>query len=327
MPIERGIQPVGLTKLAKVLMNSPGSVDKKIVGELFSAAMELKDPSGTLIIRETALKYGRPIPLACAQHMKRMVTKKNYAALYVQGQIYEAEKQDSLAIKMYTESLSSAAKGYPGAEAFDITIGEVWTGIYRLKSQQKDEEGAHLAIQRAAFECDEPSAYYILARDFAPQGSDEYIDYMLQAASSGEPRAADALGSHFLEKYQGIHPYSSKESLDGLVKKLAGEEANSGKARLLPQAQLARRRRKLELAREWYRIAGEADITSSQVHLAVILRYEGRLAQGLRSLVRAREKQGWPNTIAWLEKHWESDSVDYLQINIENLRLLLDGDG
>lgn len=330
MPIEHSIQPVDLTKLAKVLMNFWASADTKIIRNLLSAASELQDPSSTLIILKTALIYGSKMPLARLQHMKQMVSGKNYAALYVQGQIYEAEKNDSLALKMYMESLSSAAEGYPGAEAFDITLGEVWLGIYRSKSRKNDNEGAHTAIKRAALEYDEPYAYYVLARDYTPQTSKEYEIYMLKAAASGEMRAADALGNHYLEQSQGIQLYFSKESLDNLVKKLAGEarEAkDSGTASQRSPSAANKSRSGLNSAREWFNLGAEAEIASSQVHLAVILRNEGKSGEGFNWLEKARTKKGWPNTITWLEKHWKSDNVDFLQVNIENLRLLLDGTG
>lgn len=319
-----------LTKLAKVLMNTGSSAYTKIVGKLFSAASELQDPSGTLITRKIALKYGRPVPWACLQHLKQMVTEKNYAALYVQGQICEAEKQDSLALKMYTESLSSAAEGYPGAEAYDITLGEVWLGIYRLKCKRMDSEGAHMAIKRAALEYDEPFAYYVLARDYTPQTTNEYQNYMLKAAASGEMSAADALGSFYLGQSQGTQSYFSKESLKKLIEKLAREAREAkdlGTASQRPRSSFDNTHHGLESAREWFNLGAEAKISSSQLHLAVILRYEGKSGEGLNWLEKARANKGWSNTITWLVNHWKSDNVDFLRINMGNLRLLLDGAG
>ena len=331
MPVEHGIQPVDLTKLAKVLMITKDSAYAKIIRELLSAASELQDSSGTLAIFKLALVHHNSVPLACRQHLKQMVHAKNYAGLYMQGQIYEAEKQDSLALKMYMETLSSAAEGYPGAEAFDITLGEVWLKIYRLKSKKKDYDGAHMAIKRAALEYDEPYAYYVLARDYIPQTSNEYENYMLKAAASGEISAADALGNRYLEQSQGIQSYSSKESLDNLVKKLAAGEAREPKdpstASQRPRSASTKSRYGLKLAKEWFNIGAEANVASSQVHLAIILRYEGKSGEGFDWLGKARAKKGWPNTITWLEKQWKSDNIDFLQINIENLRQLLDGTG
>lgn len=331
MPIEHGIQPVDLTKLAKVMMVTEVSAYAKITRELLLAASELQDPSGTLAILKSALLHDNRIPLVCLQHLNQMVHAKNYAGLYMQGQIYERERQDSLALKMYMECLSSAAEGYPGAEAFDILLGEVWLGIYRLKSKKKDSEGAHMAIMRAALEYDEPYAYYVLARDYIPQTSNEYESYMLKAAASGETSAADALGNRYLEQSQGIQSYSTKEGLDNLVKKLAAGEAREAKdpstaSQRQPSSSI-KSRYGLKLAKEWLSLGAEADIASSQVHLAVILRYEGKSGEGFDWLRKARAKKGWPNTITWLEKQWKFDNIDFLQINIENLRQLLDGTG
>lgn len=324
MRVEHDIEPVDLTKLAKLLINYGGLADIKIIQELLFAASLLKDPSATLMISKIALKHNRAMPLAYLQHLKQMVAENNYAALYVQGQIYEAGKQDSLALEMYMKSLSSASEGYQGAEAFDIPLGEVWTGIYRLKSR-KDKEGAHIAIKRAALEYDEPSAYYLLAKEFTSKSSSEYENYMLKAAASGEMRAADALGIFYLEQFQGIQLCSSKESLNNLVEKLAGESKDSGNASQAPLRALTKMKNYLELAREWFNVGAEAKIPSSQVHLAVILRHEGKSGEGLEWLERARDSKSWANTISWFEKRWESDSVDFAQINIENLRLRQDG--
>lgn len=331
MPIEHSIQPVDLTKLAKVLMVTGVSAYAKIIRGLLVAASELQDPSGTLVMSKVALIHHKSMPLACLQHLKQMVHAKNYAGLYVQGQIYEAENKDSLALEIYMESLSSAAEGYPGAEAFDITLGEVWLKIYGLKSKKKDNEGAQMAITRAALEYDEPYAYYVLARDYIPQTSNEYENYMLKAAASGETSAADALGNRYLEQSQGIQSYSSKESLDDLVKKLAAGEARDAKypstASQRPRSASTKSRYGLKLAKEWFNLGAEANIASSQVHLAIILRYEGKSGEGFDWLGKARAKKGWPNTITWLEKQWKSDSIDFLQINVENLRQFLDGAG
>ena len=329
--------------------------------ELFTAASQLNDPSGTLMIVKVALKYAIPVPSSCLSHLKRMVKNKNYAAMYVEGQIFEGENQNLGALDMYTESLRSATEGNQGAEAFDITLGEVWTAIYRMKSQ-KDKIGAYKAIKKAALEYDEPSAYYLLARDYIPHTSEEYKDYMLKAAASGELRAVDALGHYYLAQSQGIQPYSSVESINGLVKKLAEEAGDTGQAGeggetadvgqagqveepkessksfLTSLQDSGKRIKELEQALEWFQLGAEAKITSSQVHLALILHYKKKSSEGLSWLEKARDNDNnknknnsnnnnkrWSKTISWIEKHWDSNRVDFRQINIETLRLCLDG--
>lgn len=324
MHAEHSIQPLDLTELTKFLINYGGPVCFQVAYNLLVVASQLKEPSGTLLLRKLALKYDRMFPLASLQHFKQMISENNYAAIYVQGQLYEAGKQNSLALDMYAKCLTSASEGYPGAEGFDVTLGEVWTGIFRLKIRE-GKEGAHAAIKRAALEYDEPSAYYLLAKEYTPQSSSEYEKYMLKAAASGKTRAADALGVYYFKQFQGNQSFSSKKCLNKSIQELAEVSEDFGNvSQVLPGA-LNKDSKGPELAKEWFNVGAKAKIPSSQVHLAVILRHEGKLREGLDWLERATGSKSWANTISWLKEIWESESIDFMQINLEKLRLRKDG--
>ncbi len=297
----------------------------KLGFDLLHTASRLKDPSGTMIIYEMALKAGtyRDIPSAYREHLQQMMSKNNYAAMYLQGKIYEAEKQNSLALGMYLKSLKSASEGYAGAEAFEITLGEFWTSIYRSKAQN-DPEGALTAIKRAALEYDEPSAYYLLAKEYTPEYSKEYEQYMLKAAASGKMGAADALGKYYFKQFQGNLSSASEKHVNDKVGdpvEKSEDSSNIPEASPEPWPQTGK---VPELAREWFNVGAEANIPSSQIYLAVILRQEGKLREGLDWLEKASGSNSWAKTVSWLQKFWESDAVDFMRINLESLRLRLD---
>lgn len=323
---EHGIQPVDLTKLAKVLNIGPQFT--RLSRDLFTAASELKDPSATLLISRTALQHGRPMPRTVLQHLEDMVKEKNHAAMYWQGQLHEAENQDSLALQMYMEAISSAAEGSKGAEAFQIRLGEAWTGVYRMKIE-RDKEGAHAAIKKAAFEYDEPFAYYFLAKDFTPRTSEEYVTYMQKAAMSGKGKAADALGQHYLEQYQGTQLYSSEKSLNDLIDKLEQEASarkspSSSTASETPPKAPNKDQAALAMAREWFQLGAEAlRIHSSMIYFALILRHQGQADQGLKKLQTFTCRGNMLEVFAFFEKHWNSNSVDLLQIDVEALGSVL----
>lgn len=324
MRAEHRIQPLDLIKLAKVLINLGSPAGFQMGHTLLVIASQLKEPAGTLMLRKFGLKRDSMFPSASLQHFKQMILENNYAAIYVQGLLYEAGKQNSLALDMYEKCLTSASNGYPGAEGFDVTLGEVWTGICRLKIRE-GKEGAHTAIMRAALGYDEPSAYYILAKGYTPQSSSEYEKYLLKAAASGEARAADALGAYYFKQFQRNQSFSSKKSLNKSIEGMAEASEDFGKVPRVFTEAPNKTGKGPELAREWFSVGAKAEIPSSQVHLAIILRHDGKLREGLDWLERATGSKGWANTISWLRESWESDSIDLMQINLEKLWLRKDG--
>lgn len=261
MDPEHGVDPLDLTRLAKLLINIKDPSYIKINRDLLLAASKLKDPSGTLLLSKISLKEGRAMPSACLQHFKEMISENNYAALFVQGQIYEAGKQYSLALEMYMKSLNSTSEGQRGAEAFDITLGEVWISVYRLLFR-KDKEGAHTAIKKAALEYDEPSAYYLLAKEFTPQTSSDYEKYMLKAAASGEIRAVAALGKYYLQQSQRKQSLAFNKSLHNPVMSSSQENEDSAEAQEASSRGSTEAREASALAREWLNISAEANIPS-----------------------------------------------------------------
>lgn len=290
------------------------------------AASQLKDPAATFLLCEGALRYhGGVVPVAQRQHLKEMVSEhKNCAAMYMQGQIYEAEKRDSVALEMYLRSLDNAGDGYDGSKDFKITLGNVWMGIYRVKKRGKDKEGARVAIRKAALEYDDPTAYFLLAKEFTPESSSEYEEYMTKAAASGEMEAVDALGIYYFKQAQetGSSSSSTASPVDQ-ARNLVGDTGTVSPAS--EGAASAEKRKGQDLAREWFMVGAEANIPSSQVHLAVILRHEGKLSEGLDWLNKASEAKSWTKTVTWFKGFWESNTVDFMQLDMENLRLSQDG--
>jgi hypothetical protein len=299
----------------------------KIAQALLRAASQLKEPSATFLLCEIAARYhGGVVPAAQLQHLKQMIFEdKNCAAMYMQGRIYEAEKRDSFALEMYSRSLDNVGEGYDGSKEFKITLGDVWMGIYRMKKRGKDREGAHVAIKKAALEYDDSAAYYLLAKEFTSETSSEYENYMMKAAASGEMEAVDALGIYYFKQAQETGSSFSAASPVDRVENPMGDTDNVSRASHGSSSN--EKRKGLDLAREWFMIGAEANIPSSQVHLAVILRHEGKFSEGLDWLNRASSSQSWANTVTWFKGFWESSTVDFMQINVENLRVCKDGDG
>ena len=287
---------------------------------LFFAATELEDPGAALMLVLADLKSKKERPKSlhlqrAYQVFERLIRAENPVAFYLQGKIHEREGKNKLALKLYTKSTEISADGYTGAETLDISIGDAWKAISRLRKQGNDMIGAKEAIKKAAIDYDDSEAYLHLATRFTDPSSDEYEQYLLKAAISAEMEAAGELGAYYFKKLrktgafnQNLVPPSLKDSTRPISLHIRIRQSKDQEEWELWTNTF-----------EWLSVASESKIASSQIYYAIMLRALQKPNLGLLWLAEASQTAKLRTTVAWLKDKWFSNELDLSNFDLEEI--------
>lgn len=310
-----------MTSIALILLHTRNVKFFPIAQGLLSGASVLRDPSATCILVNTGIKTEKLLKLSePRKHLNYLVSQKCPTALFLQGQIFEKVGRNSDALEMYKKSVDPSNIHYDPAESINFTIGDAWRGIYRMEINNEIAR-AESALRKAAITYDDPLAYYHLAVGFTPKSVNEYPLYLLKAASSGNPEAADLLGTYYFKQSQGCKSLSSNESLMEATTNSENILITRGSDPVPPEMAAE----KQNLAEEWFKIGAESNIESSQVHLAILSLKAGNLIQGLSWFEKVSISKKWVKTATWFRRQCESGKVDFMLLDVERLHNREDG--
>ena len=281
--------------------------------KLLFAASKLGDSTATFLLIKEAIRFGRlgnSNLISSRRHLQTLADEGNVTAMYLAGQIHELEGKLSHALKLYESVTSSLVDAPYGDKAYDNTLSDIWKAVSRLKAKAGDKSGAQDAIRTCALQYDDPVAYYELAKAYTSPQSNDYENYMLKAAASGEPKAAHELGVLYLKQFQGnafVSPDTTSNANDRRLKEPMIQCTISAPPTIAPKMASA----KTIQAREWFAIAAESDIPISQVYFAILLRAEGKPGEGLEWLDRASSVLKWTAAMSSLRSMWDwKDPID-----------------
>ncbi|KAL9120909.1 MAG: hypothetical protein Q9187_002536 [Circinaria calcarea] len=290
------IKPLTLTKLAFVLLRS-GSQHHATAKALMIAASKQRDVAATLHLMSKAIKinnYRHPDVASARQHLSDLATSGNPQALTLAGQIRESEGDYEKALERYERAARVRVTTDTSGAVSDGTIADAWSGIARLQAIAKNWTEAKAALEKAALQHDDPSAYYGLAQHYESLTSPNWLNYMLKAAMSGDAAAANKLGRYYLGHVLGILPL-----------------AKTGKA-VIGNTSLRQSSENLILATEWFTIGAESSITASQLYLAIVLRAQGQMEKAVDWLAMASSDRQLDHASAYYKKYWHNNNYSFL---------------
>ncbi|KAI9840351.1 MAG: hypothetical protein M1838_004088, partial [Thelocarpon superellum] len=254
-----GIDPADITTLAHVSNRASSSLQRLLGKRLLHSASALGDPEATIQLISQALRndylshaeYAEPL-----RHLLVLVqTKRNIRAMVLLGQIRAVEGKRNEALALYQRAAEDDAN-----DKDDEARADAWNALGRERLRRRDEAGAKAAFQNAA-DLDDPTAYFHLANCY-PSAAPEYQLYHLKAATSGIPAAAHHLGVH----YEAAAHSTTEDTESASPSTKAAEN--------------------IQLAKEWYTLAAQADWAPSSLQLALLLRREGKRDEGRAWLER-----------------------------------------
>ena len=326
MKAEYSINISTLTELAVLVFSTRTQAYYATAQKVLLEASAREDPTATIVLVALALQKNRLNSDLLRQPWERfldLVTIKNPTALFFQAQINERCGLEDLALEMYVESTEfSTADVDSGAEFLDLNLGDVWRKIGLLRKKKKDLVGAEEAFKKAALEFDDPLSYLHLATEFTDSSSSQYENYLLRAASDGEPEAIEKLGSYYFKKVQKYGYFSHLKQCTPAFKDLRAASDREDQKR---HDSINGTPKELVLLEEWLQLGVDINGPFSQVYRGILHRASGQYELGLGSLQAASESPHWINTVAWLEKMWYSKDLDVSNLNIEELRKKKDG--
>ena len=292
---------------------------------LLLAATELEDPSAALLLVQLDVIRNREAPRHSViqghikkayQILERLVRAENRVALFTQGIIYQRQGNKKRALEMYIKSTEISTGTHTRVEP-NIKLGDAWMAIGRLRMQGNDLAGAEEAIKKAEFDCDDAAAYLYLATKMTDPSSDEYEEYLVQAAVSAEMGAAGELGAHYFKKLQKSGAFIGKSSppfyMDSskpiTMRVRRGQIKDHSEWELWSQAF------------EWLSFASEGKIASSQIYYAIMCRALQKPNVGLKWLDEASQNPKLAKTIAWLKRMWFSEELDLSGFDLSDFDL------
>ena len=314
------IDPLTMTLLALTLLRTSDTNLIDIAKHLLFSASALNDPTATLRIVSEAFQNGsltKPDIASPLQHLSTLAkADQNASAKLLLAQILESQGKVEKALAYYEQITTTVDKS---AEV-EGTLAQAWLALGRIKTSNKDLPGAEAAFRKAALECDDPTAYFYLAR-FCDPKSDEYLLYNLKAASSGVKEAAHNLGDFYLQQSK------PNRSTNGVLKPEFenGKDATSEPSETehlqldpssehsrgsIPKVILAALQEKRSLAREWFNVAAFAGFAPSQVNLALLLRADGSFDEGMTWLKHAEKHPDFVAEVDRLKESWWKQDVD-----------------
>lgn len=282
--------------LAYVLLRS-GPQHSTIAKDLMVAASKRSDSAATLQLMSEAIKiqnHRHPDVAFARQHLADMAKAGNPKALTLMGQIRESESSYEKALRFYESAARVDGSTGISTESSDGTLADAWSGIARLKAIAGDWAGSKAALEKAALQYDDPSAYYGLAQQYTSLTSPNWLNYILKAAISGDAAAANKLGRYYLGHTLAVHPLAE------IGKGFTG----STSSRLSSES--------LTMATEWFTVSAESSIVTSQLYLAILLRAQGQTQEGLNWLTKAGSDKQLADAISYYRQHWHNEHYNFL---------------
>ncbi|KAL8831292.1 MAG: hypothetical protein Q9191_000948 [Dirinaria sp. TL-2023a] len=323
--VEHDIRPNDITLLARVLLRTERT---SMARDMFMAAARLRDEEATLFVVQEAIRrdslHAPGVDAIYKGHFMQLMEIENPRALLLQGQLYERRRNHRQAIHLYEKLLASDLEKRAETDN-KVEFGDAWVALGKLRLRVKNDlEGAERAISKAALEYDNPTAFSELAKAFTPPSSAEYESYMLKAAASGDAEAAHELGKLYFDQAQGKIPSNDLGSTKASTKATSGangDETFEKVGRLALSASTALEKR--NLARQWFTISAESNITGSQVYLAVLLHSLGKFTEGwewLKAASDSKDYKDWKKAVTFLSEKWTIDHFSFAGMDIEGLR-------
>ena len=221
------LQPIHLSVLAHILLQTQVTSLYPIAKILFMSAAEMQESMATMILMEQAIRHNRREDLSKADlqvarwNLGKMATDGNQPAQILQARVLEVEGGDDRRILGLLERAvgvsSDAGDGERPAEVElfaedskkegegeepEASLADAWRQIARIRARLGQKDLAKDALKAAAVDLDDPQAYYLLAEQHFDSASATYIEYMLKAAVSGVGNAAYKVGVWNLQEME-----------------------------------------------------------------------------------------------------------------------------
>ncbi|KAL8776592.1 MAG: hypothetical protein Q9213_008208 [Squamulea squamosa] len=267
--------------------------------------------------------------VAAARKIIRERAHKGIAsAIFTEGKLLEYDGRPLEALQLYQAWSDAKTENRKAQPSRNNTLtpehGDICKSLARLRAKLGDRSGAEEAIRDAALVYDDPAAFYHLAIEFTPPGSEDAKTYLLKAASSDQPKASHELGMlYFNQSRKGVSldaPQSNWTGQNEDPSKDTSTPSTSPVQQYLPKDVMLEKRAE---AMEWFNIGAESGITASQVYLALLLREAGRADEGLEWLQRATKSDDaddWKEAVEYFKRMWRLNAPDPMLMDIESLR-------
>lgn len=215
----------------------------------------------------------------------------NTAAMILLGKVLESQKKDEEALALFRAAASQddSAVGRDLTVLGDALVAQGHSMLFGQRAQRNPNLAATV-LTRAAFECDNPLAFYYLAGLQEPM-SETQETYLLKSASSGIAEAMHAIGILYRDRA------ASMAAAEGTLSKDTGSKA---------KAALQQEKETYNFAIEYLQAACEMGNGQSMLALATLLKDEGRREEGVQWLMLAEKQPSMGEQTAWARKYWET---------------------
>lgn len=308
-----------LTMLANILRRSDREHCQATARSLILAASDLHDSGATLQLVNEAIRKStltHPDIIGPRTHLEILVKKHNNpAAMVLLGRIREAQGKADEALSLYERATNADSNTYTGVEAVDDSIGDAWVKLSQLKLRKNDVQGSRAAIEKGAFQYDEPMAYYYLATLCTDSDSADYPRYLMKAAASGVAEASQSLAVYYEGKWKKALDNRPREkgSTEGKVK----VGSLSTKDTSIESIEESENR---VLATEWFTVAADAGLPRSRISLAILLRSVDLVQEGMGWLNHEEFPADWAQGVSMLKKSWSDPEIDLTRVPVDQLQ-------
>ena len=287
---------------------------KSTARDLLLASARLGDREAILLVIKSAIRSNdlKNIKVSSIYqlHFRPMLQAKHPAALFLEGQKAEKEGHPRQALCIFEEAIA-ASDAHPFEIMADISPADIGKAVGRLRASNGDHEGAQAALSTAALHYDDLDAHFQLAKNYINPYSQDYKNFMLKAAASGNVEAAYELGVLLLKHFHGGMSQTEKARFvhGSGVDKLNNEENRNE-------------------AQEWFSVAAESGHVGSQLYLAITLHGSGNYEDGSRWLNVAKDpqrlhsesSQEWAPAVSYISDQWDDAKSDLMNIDVDSLR-------
>ena len=251
------------------------------------------------------------------QQFLELVRAKIPNAMLLMAQLYASEGHGDASWEIYEEITNlRSSKDEDDLLAIKATA---WTAIAALNKTRGNRIAAEKAMEKAAVECDDPRAYYRLAKEYKSPQSPDHLPSIVKAAASGWQPAIEDLGILYFNRTRQLLRQggrSDKQSQDFMreYSRLGYNKNPQGSPPdLLKEPRSVSE--SLSLAFEWLSIGAEASIPTSKFHLGILLR-NGNSERGLRLVEEAAvESPKHSEEAKWFISNWHNKAIkDFLTL-------------
>jgi TPR repeat protein len=268
--IEFDINPPTLVLLSKILNRSPLLVQRHLARRIMLSASRLGNEEATINLVTSGIRSGNfRNHRHLLERLEIMAKEGNPRAMTLLGRISANQGRKREALAWFRKATQGLA-GLDFEEAGEALVCEA-----QLVMDDNAKE-AETLFRKAAFELDDPSAYYYLSE--LQESPLNQVAYLMKAASSGIVEAAHKLG------------------LMELSKTGRGADGNSPTS--------------YGMAREWFQLAAAGKYGPSMLSLAQMCRECGELDEGLRWLNQAKKLEDVREQALKIESSWEEQERD-----------------